>query len=265
MLFRSGAAAQSLNAGFTVNGITYSRQSNTGINDVIAGVTFDLKKIGESTVNVEVNHDTVKDDITAMIQEFNDLVTYITKGTETDATDTDEDTATAEETDEETDNPLENSSSANRIVFQLKSLLNSVLDFDTGYTSLSDLGLEFSSTGTISIDEKALDQAISTDPDAVKSLFVGDSDKEVTGLADLINTALADMVSSTGISTTEIDEAESKITRLDKDIETETERLTKKYETMAREFAQLDSYISQLNSEASALTSMITAFSEASK
>ncbi len=261
----SGAAAQSLNAGFTVNGITYSRQSNTGINDVIAGVTFDLKKIGESTVNVEVNHDTVKDDITAMIQEFNDLVTYITKGTETDATDTDEDTATAEETDEETDNPLENSSSANRIVFQLKSLLNSVLDFDTGYTSLSDLGLEFSSTGTISIDEKALDQAISTDPDAVKSLFVGDSDKEVTGLADLINTALADMVSSTGISTTEIDEAESKITRLDKDIETETERLTKKYETMAREFAQLDSYISQLNSEASALTSMITAFSEASK
>ena len=163
----------------------------------------------ESTVNVEVNHDTVKDDITAMIQEFNDLVTYITKGTETDATDTDEDTATAEETDEETDNPLENSSSANRIVFQLKSLLNSVLDFDTGYTSLSDLGLEFSSTGTISIDEKALDQAISTDPDAVKSLFVGDSDKEVTGLADLINTALANMVSSTGISTTEIDEAKS--------------------------------------------------------
>jgi flagellar hook-associated protein 2 len=259
----TGAGAQSLNAGFTVNGITYARQSNTGINDVITGITFDLKKIGESTLNVEVNHDTVKKDITDMIEGFNDLVAYITKGTQA-TSDTTEDTEAANATDEETDNPLEGSSSANRIVYELKSLLNSFLDLDTGYTSLTDLGLAITSSGTISIDQDTLDEAILNDPDAVKSLFIGDPDKEVTGLADLINNALADMVSSTGISTTEIDEAESRISRLDKDIETETERLTKKYDTMAREFAQLDSYISQLNSEASALTSMITAFSDAS-
>jgi flagellar hook-associated protein 2 len=248
-----------LNAEFTVNGISYSRQSNTAIKDVIAGVTFDLKNTGESTLNIEVDHDTVKQDILSMIEGFNDLVSYIT-GTQTN-NETDTEDGTADEQD--TDNPLEGSTSANRIVYQLKSLLTSVLDLDTAYTSLTDLGLEISSTGTISIDQDTLDTAVASDPDAIKSLFIGDSDKEITGLADLLNDALTDMVSSTGIASTEIDESETRITRLDNDIESETERLTKKYETMANEFAQLDTYISQMNSQASILTSMIDAFAAA--
>lgn len=252
----TGAGAASLNAEFTVNGISYSRQSNTAIKDVITGVTFDLKNVGESTLNVEVSHDTVKQDILSMIEGFNDLVSYI-NGTQ------DAEDGTTDE--EETDNPLEGSTSATRIVYQLKSLLTSILDLDTGYTSLTDLGLEISSTGTITMDEDTLDEAIATNSNAVKALFLGDSDKEITGLADSINDALVNMVSSTGIASTEIDESETKITRLDKDIESETERLTKKYETMAKEFAQLDIYISELNSQAGILTSMIDAFSAASE
>lgn len=258
----TGAGAASLNAGFTVNGISYTRQSNTSIKDVIDGVTFDLKEVGESTLNIEVNHDTVKKDILSMVEGFNDLISYI-KGTQTDAETTTEDTTTDEE--EETANPFDGSTSANRIVNQLKSLLTSVLDLDTGYTSLTDLGLEISNTGTITIDEDTLDAAIAADPDAIKSLFLGDSDEEITGLADIINDALTNMVSTTGIASTEIDESETKIARLDKDIESETERLTKKYETMAREFAQLDSYINRLNSQAGILTSMMDAFSQASE
>ncbi|WP_148278153.1 flagellar filament capping protein FliD [Desulfobacula toluolica] len=257
----TGAGAQSLNAEFTVNGISYSRQSNTSINDVITGVTFDLKNTGESTLNIDVNHDTVKEGILSMIEGFNDLVSYI-KGTETETEDT---SKTKDETEEDTDNPLDGSSSANRIIYQLKSLLTNTINLDTNYTSLTDLGLEISSTGTISIDEDTLDEAMAADPDAIKSLFLGNTDEEITGLADIINNAVTDMVSSTGIATTEIDEAEAKITRIDKDIETETQRLTKKYETMAREFARLDTYISQLNSQAGALTSMIDAFSKANE
>ncbi|SDT85694.1 flagellar filament capping protein FliD [Desulfobacula phenolica] len=256
----TGAEGESLNAEFAVNGILYSRQSNTSIDDVITGVTFDLKNTGESTLNIEVNHDTVKEDIMSMIEGFNDIISYI-KGTETD----EEAADTEDTTKEDTDNPLDGSSSANRIVYQLKSLLTTVLDLDTGYTSLSNIGLEISSNGTFSMDEDALDEAIASDPDSLKELFLGNTDKEITGLADIINNAVTDMVSSTGIAETEIDEAESKITRIDKDIETETQRLTKKYETMAKEFARLDTYISQLNSQAGALTSMIDAFSKANE
>jgi len=259
----TGAGAASLNASFTVNGISYARQSNTAIKDVITGVTFDLKNTGKSTLNIEVNHDTVKKDILSMIKGFNDLVAYI-KGTQADTTDPTTDT-TADTGTEKTDNPLAGSSSANRITNQLKSLLTNVLGLDTRYTSLTDLGLEIDSDGTISMDEDILNAAVATDPDAIKALFLGDSDKKITGLADIINDALTAMVSSTGIASTEIDESETKITRLDKDIESETERLTKKYETMARDFAQLDTYINRLNSQANILTSMMDAFSTAGK
>ena len=250
----TGASSASLNAEFTVNGISYTRQSNTSITDVVAGVTLDLKGIGESTLNIEVNNETVKEDIMSMVEGFNDLISYLS-GTDTDTESTD--------TDEDIENPFEGSTSAKRISYQLNFLLTTILDLNTGYTSLTDLGLEISSTGTISIDETALDDAMAADPDAIKALFIGDSDEEVTGLADLINDALTDMVSTTGIASTEIDAAETRITNLDADIESETERLDRRYEIMAKSFANLDTYISQLNSEASLLTSIIDSFNSA--
>lgn len=256
----TGAGATSLNAEFTVNGISYARQSNTSIKDVIDGVTFNLKNTGESTLNIEVSLGTVKEEIMSMVKGFNDLISYI-RGTETTA----ENIGTEEKTKEDSTNPLKNSSSANRIVYRLQSLLTTVLNLDSGYKSLTDLGLAISSSGAITIDETLLDEALATDPGALKALFIGDSDKKITGLADIINNALTDMVSTTGIASTEIDQAKTTIKRLDQDIETESERLTRKYQTMASEFARLDSYINQLNSESNALTSMINAFSKASE
>ncbi len=254
----TGAGSASLNAEFTVNGISYTRQSNTSITDVVAGVTLDLKGIGESTLNIEVNNESVKEDIMSMVEGFNDLISYLS------GTDTETDTESTD-TEEDIENPFEGSTSAKRISYQLKSLLTTVLDLDTSYTSLTDLGLEISSTGTITIDETALDNAMAADPDAIKALFIGDSDEEVTGLADIINDALTDMVSTTGIASTEIDAAETRITNLDADIESETERLDRRYEIMAKSFANLDTYISQLNSEASVLTSIIDSFNSANE
>ena len=253
----TGAGGESLNSEFTVNGISYSRQSNTAIDDVITGVTFDLKSVGETTLDIEVNNDTVKEDLLSMIKGFNDLVSYI-NGTGEESSDTES------ETEEDTDNPFEGSNSAGRIVSQFKSLLTTSIDLDSAYTSLIDLGLEIAKDGTISIDEDTLDEAIADDPDALRTLFLGDTDKGITGLADVINDALSEMVSSTGIASTEIDEAEAKIYRLDQGIENETERLTKKYEIMSAQFLRLDTYINQLNSEAALMTSLIDSFSTSS-
>ena len=96
-------------------------------------------------------------------------------------------------------------------------------------------------------------------------LFLGDSENEVTGIGDLFNDALTKMVSSTGIAQTEIDQADSKIERLDEEIEVDTERLEKKYNTMAAEFAQLDVYISQMNSQGNIISSMIESFQSQGK
>ena len=160
--------------------------------------------------------------------------------------------------------PLKGQTAPRRIVSQFKSLLTTSIDLDSAYTSLIDLGLEIAKDGTISIDEDTLDEAIADDPDALKTLFLGNENEEITGLADVINDALSEMVSSTGIASTEINEAEAKIDRLDQGIDNETERLTKKYEIMSAQFLRLDTYINQLNSEAALMTSFIDSFSTSS-
>ena len=192
----------------------------------------------------------------SMIEGFNDLISYINR-TGDYASDTQED---SDYSDDEENHPLENSSSAAQITRKLRTLLSTFVNVDSPYTSLTDLGLNISSDGTVTLDEDTLDEAFATDPEAVKNLFLGDSENEITGLADLFNDTLGDMVSTSGIASTEIDEAQARIDRLDEDIEKDTVLLEKKYETMAEQFAQLDTYISQLESEASALTSMIDSF-----
>ena len=246
----------SLNAIFSVNGITYNRQSNTGINDVIPGVSFTLKKAGETSLGVSKNTTSIVDDVKALVEGFNEIVKEI-NGTET-TTETDDETS--DTTDDE--NPLSDEYSVKSIISRLTSLLSTTVQTGGAYTSLFDLGLSTNKDGTITIDEDTLEQAVASDPDAVQSLFIGDEDQEITGLGDLLNDGLTTMVSSTGTVTSEIDEAEQRISRLEEDIETATEQLDKKYEIMTARFAELDKYINQLNAEASFMTSIFESFTK---
>ncbi len=248
----SGADGESLNAIFKINGVEYQRQSSTGITDVITGVTLNLKKTGETSFGIQQDLDPVKENILSLISRFNDLIKDI-KGSEED----DSDTETSE------DNPLADSYDAKNIISKLKTLLTTSVNTESEYISLVDLGLEVNKDGTMTIDETILEQAIASDPSAVQSLFIGDEDAGIKGLGDIINDGLTDMVSSQGIVSTEIDAAESKIERLDKDIQLAIERLDKQYEIMTADFVRLDTYISRLNNEAAFMQSMIDSFNNA--
>ncbi len=246
----TGAGGSSLNSIFKVNGITYNRQSNTGITDVISGVSLTLKKAGETSLGVGKNTDPIKEDIQSLIDTYNDIVSEIN------GTGSDDD----EEDSEDTTNPLSDSYNVKSIIQKLSNLASTVIDIDSEYTSLIDLGLEINQDGSISIDETLLDQALASDPEGIQSLFIGDEDNEITGLGDVLNDGIAAMVNSSGLVTTEIDAVESQIERLEGDIITATERLDKKFEIMTQQFAQLDSFISQLNSEAAFMNSIFESF-----
>ena len=250
----TGENEDSLNSAFTVNGISYERQSNSGISDVINGVALDLKKVGESTINVVQNMDSVKENIVSLVEGANSLISEISGGSSEDDTQT--------ETAEETTGPLENSSSMKRLTSNLQSLLTTVVDNDSKYSSLSDLGLQANRDGTLSIDENKLDQAIASDPEAVQSLFIGDSENDVKGLGDILNDGLGNMVGSSGIVPSEIDATENAMDRLADNIETATERLDKRYERLTEQFVQLDTYMRELQSEENAMQSMFDSFSQ---
>ncbi len=249
----NGAGGDSLNAAFSVNGVSYQRQSNDAITDVISGVSLNLKKTGETTVAVQKNTDVVKDKILSLVDNFNDLITLV-KGEESDADDTDAADDAA--------NPLENDYTINSMTSKLQALFTTSTDISSAYKSLADIGLEINRDGTLTMDEDILDQALASDPDGVFQLFVGDPDVGVTGLGNLLNDGITDMISTSGVVTTEINEAETRMDRLDKQIETATIQLDKRYETMAASFVRLDTYIRQLNAESEYMQSMIDSFNK---
>lgn len=246
----TGADDESLNASFTVNGITYQRQSNDGIGDVISGMTLSLKSIGTTSVGIERDTESIKENILALVDTYNEISSQI-KGTTTEN----------EDGTETSDSVLADSTDANSILRKLKSLLSTTITNGTSaYTSLFDLGLSLEKDGTITLDEDVLDEALASDPEGVRDLFIGNEDNGVTGLGDTINDGLTSLVGSDGVVTTEIDELENKIDRLDSSITAATERLDKRYDILQASFVRLDTLIAELNSQSEYLQSVIDSF-----
>jgi len=251
----NGAEADSLNSAFSINGVEYERQTDTAISDVIPGVTLTLKKIGETSVGVQKNIEAVKESILSLVEKFNTLYNEIKNG----------ETVTDDENQEEadsTENPLSNSYAMSRMLNDIQNLMLTTNSTLTGYKSLANIGLDINRDGTLVMDETLLDQALASDPDAVASLFIGDADAGVTGLGDIINNGLTQLVGSDGLIPTEIDSVETQMERIDQDIKNATEIMDKRYENMTQSFIRLDTYIRQLNSESTYLQSMINALND---
>ncbi|MDD4273752.1 MAG: flagellar filament capping protein FliD [Desulfobacter postgatei] len=247
-----GADDASLNASFSVDGYEYQRQTNEGLDDVIQGVTLNFEKIGETQLTISSDADSIKEKITQFVDTYNELVSEIATKTEYNE-------------DEEDDGILSD-------VYAIKSLGSDLLSFMTSkintggdITSLLDLGMELNEDGSITLDQTELNNAFSASFEDVASLFIGDSDKGITGLGDILNDKLAEMTSSTGVVNGEKTAAEEKIDRLTTSIETATERLDKRYELMAEQFARLDTLIGTLNSQSEYLTSVFESFNNAQK
>jgi len=244
-----GAAADSLNAEFTVDGISYQRQTNT-FSDVMTGVTVTLVDTGSSTVTVGNNDDGIVEMISGLITAYNDAVQTLS-------------TDTGYDTDTETFGIL-SATTIRDLPYDLQNLMTATVraDSDGNVTTLFDLGLEFNRDGTISIDSETLAGMVENYPDSVEAFFLGDDDNDITGLADQLNDRLRTITGGEGQIAAEEDAAEGRITDIQAWIESETARIDKKYELLAQQFVQLDQYMSQMTSIGSYLTGQFSSLSD---
>ncbi len=234
----------SLNAMVTVDGITYQRQENTGIDDIIDGVTLKLYSTGNTTITVENNTEDIVTEITSLVETYNTLLAEI---------DENDDYAN----DEETYGTLAQSSTIRTLKTSLQDLITSVVDTGGDITSLLDIGIEVDEDdGTLTLDEETLAQVLEDNYDEVVALLKGTDDEE--GLGDVLNDAFGSYAISDGYIQNEIDAIEDKIDRLEEDYEEEVERIEKKYEIMAAEYTELDSYLSELANIESYIDTMMS-------
>ncbi|MEW6593987.1 MAG: flagellar filament capping protein FliD [Thermodesulfobacteriota bacterium] len=246
---QQGAGGASLNAQVTLDGISYQRQRNT-ISDVITGVTMTLQGTGTSTITVASNDKNVRSLIVELVSTYNAAIQEIRAQVNYDS-------------ETKQFGPLARTT-VGSLRFDLQNLMGTTVKVSTTatVTSLFDLGMEFNQDGTITLDTEVLDGLLATDAGAVEDFLLGDADNGITGFADTVNERLRVITSGTGQIEAEKTTAQERIDDLNLRIETETERLDRRYEILTKQFVELDRYMSQMSSMSSFLTSQFESLSK---
>ncbi|MBM3223169.1 MAG: hypothetical protein FJZ47_05105 [Candidatus Tectomicrobia bacterium] len=243
---QQGASGASLNAALTVDGITYERQKNSGLTDVLQGVTLTLKDTGTSTLQISASTDTIRDDLKGLVTTLQEALQDLR-------------TKTSYDQDSKTFGDLATSGALQRVPSELSELLGRKIATGGGITSLFDLGLEFSRDGSITLNESKLNTALTEHAEDVKTLLAGT--ETVTGLGTLLTDALSRVTQKgSGIIATGKEATQAQIDRLDETISASTARLNRRYDTLAKQFAALDAYAARQQQQSNYLGNIISSF-----
>jgi flagellar hook-associated protein 2 len=238
-----GDEGASLNASFKVDGVTYERQSNSGITDVLQGITLQLKATGSTTLEITSDTSGIVDSVKGLVNAFQEAIQDLK-------------TKTAYDSQASNGGVLAASSALRGLAGELSQLLGTRINTGGTITSLFDLGLEFKRDGTITLNAETLTAALANHPDDVKALFAGKSG--VTGLGTLLTDKLNTITQPfSGTIATEKQATQAQIDRLDTNIASTKARLDKHYDNLARQFAALDKYAAKLQQQGDYLSNII--------
>ena len=232
------------NARFTVDGIAIERASNT-VSDAITGVTLNLNAVA-SGISLQVVSDTstLKTKLQDLVSVYNDMQIALT---ELGNPDSDE---------EEVGGALSNDLSLLRTVRDtMYDAISAVSSTPSGgVTSLADLGIELTTTGTLSFNESSFDTvALNNFSDIVTMLSAGTTNQSAyssdeQGLAfDSMETLDTLMDAYDGIFAIRESSAEDKLTDYEDRLAKIEMRMEMVYQSYVRQFSAMESLINTLN------------------
>ncbi len=215
----------------STNAITLTSSSNT-LDDVLDGLTITLTKAQDTdddpvTLTVEIDTDTVESNLQTFVDSFNDLIDNLN-------------------TLYDDDGELENNSTVRSLISALKNTFRNNLP--DGYT-LSDIGLEFSSDGTLSIDSDALETALASNPEILNTCLTDDD-----GVFDALNDFLDPYTKTGGILDDAEDSAQDSLDRVEDRIDAWNDKMENLYNTYLDQFTQMQVTLAELESSLSYLS-----------
>ncbi len=153
------ATEAELDAQLTVNGLSVTSSSNT-VEGVIEGVTLNLRDTSASTVTLQVTNDTdtVEANLTAFVEAYNKVYSYIN--------------GQFQYVEGVGSGTLAGEYILRDLQGQLAQIVGGSVSGVSGLSSLGLLGIQMQNDGTLSIDSSVLDENLAENFDAVKSLFV---------------------------------------------------------------------------------------------
>ncbi len=245
----TGSAAA--DASVTVNGLTYTRKSNT-ITDIVPGLSLNLKAVSTTPASITMSRDTadLKAKLTALVVAYNDFDNII------------KETTNPKSTLETYGTTLVGDSTVRMVRSQMRSLIFSNSSTPgTTYKSMSQLGFSLDQTGVLSLDESKLDAALLNGVDDIAKMFTGGYNKLSpytnlpAGIAGDAVRKLTNFLAPTGVLLTKSENANTENTK-------HRERLTKLQLRMdallaryQKQFAAMDSMVGSVNSQKTSLKS----------
>jgi flagellar hook-associated protein 2 len=158
-------------ASLTVEGVTYTRSSNT-ISDVISGLTLDLKSTTTTAVGLSLTRDTaaVKSKISDLVTAYNDVNNILNE------------VSNSKSTLETYGGTLTGNAVVRQIRTQLREMmLGESSSPGTNVSALWQMGLSIDRTGVMTLDATKLDTALASNFDDVVTTFTGNqNDRSAT-------------------------------------------------------------------------------------
>jgi len=232
----------------SVNGLTVTRSSNT-ISDVIPGVTLVLLKEGnhdnfatseDASANVTVSVDGTA--IQSAIQKFVDSYNAVNKIVN-DQFNLDPST--------QKQGVLAGDAALRGVSSRLRSEISAAGGTGAGFLYLSDIGINFQSDGSLTVDDAKLSDALASDPAGVSNLFALVQD----GIGKRIPDAVDSFISTVDGSLTFREQGiQDSINRIDQKVASEQARINAYQDQLTQQFSNLEQMVSQLQSQGNFLT-----------
>ncbi len=232
-------------ASFTVDGVSVTRASNTGLTDVVSGLSIDLKALTTSPATLTVTSNTadMRNKIDTFLAALNDLTSYIrAKSSVTQVGET------------YTRGGLAGYYAYTSLRTELvNAVIGEVVGATGTYRYLSEIGITMNSDLQFVVsDSAALSAALASDTAGVANLFNADS----SGVANRIVTLLTPYTQASGWVDDETAGLNDELTDIDDRIVQMEERLTLREQQLRTQYLALQKMLDGLMSQQSALQSM---------
>ncbi len=232
-----------------VDGITYTRSTNS-LNDVLTGVTLDLKDVTVGSASLSMVRDTtaIKEKLNTLVTSYNDAMSML--GVVTDPKST---VATYGAT-------LVGDSTVRSIRNQVRAMVQGTSTTPgTNVASMWQLGIKVDQAGVMSLDSTKLDDALTNNFADVVKTMTGNTNglsaysSQPAGFAGEAVRKLTKLISPTGPIVTNSQNAETQNTRYKDQLTKLDTRMTALLSRYTKQFAAMDSLVGSVNSQKTSL------------
>jgi len=234
---------------FSVNGLQITRPSNA-VSDVIDGVSLDLLTSTTGTMRLDLSRETgiIKENMRALVTAYNDFELTL------------KELSNSKSVLKDVGGSLTGDNIITTLRTQIRNLItNRSSTAGSTVTAARDVGLSFDRNGKMILDESKLETSLQTNFDEVVQAFTANSNnKSIYSSAsggiggDAVN-SIDKLLRSTGVITTQNDNAAKEISRYKERLVKLDDQLKLLLDRYTRQFAAMDSIVGSSNSTRTSL------------